>query len=669
MSKFKKICVADFETSVYEGQEKTEVWAAGLAQVGRSDEHVSIVNSIEEFFGLLYRGNIDIICYFHNLKFDGSYILNYFFKYKFKNAWTEGEGFKKDKDLKNKEFTYLISDMGLFYAITLKLGNKLIKFYDSYKILPFSLEEIGKSFNLKHHKSSMEYKGERHAGGIITKDEEEYLKNDVLVLKDAIELIMDKGYTKMTIGSNAMKYYKDLFNRKEYNTLFPDITKVYLKNDKISFCPDGASTDMDTFVRKSYYGAWCYCNPKYQCQRIVGGEIFDVNSLYSSEMHSVSGNCYPVGLPQQYIKVKNNKIPAAYDAAYKNKTGYYFVHLKMRFKIKKNKLPFLHIKGNKYYDSTKNLETSDYQLKDGSFSRYVVSPKNELLDSVHEFTFTCTDWIRIKEFYNIYDLEIIDCVFFDAKVGIFDDYINYWYEIKSHATGAERQFAKLFLNNLYGKFATSNNSSYKVAEYIDGKLHFKTIVEFNKKVSYIAIGSAITSYARDLTIRKAQENYKYFCYADTDSLHLACDISKVKGLEIHSSNLRCWKNEGTFDEAFYTRQKTYIEHIIGENGVLFKDMENPKKTYYKITCAGMGQRSKDLFIMSLTGEVMEKYQKSDYKLNKEELDFINQKRKITDFVAGLVVPSKLQAIQYIGGMLLVETDFEMNEKVKYLFKN
>ena len=118
--------------------------------------------------------------------------------------------------------------------------------------------------------------------------------------------------------------------------------------------------------------------------------------------------------------------------------------------------------------------------------------------------------------------------------------------------------------------ASSPNSSFKIAFLgEDNTLHFKTIEEYHKKPGYIPIGSAITSYARDFTIRAAQKNYygpdkDGFIYADTDSLHINLPIEKIKGVKLSDTEFCHWKLECTWDEAIYVRQKTYIEKIDGE---------------------------------------------------------------------------------------------------------
>lgn len=165
--------------------------------------------------------------------------------------------------------------------------------------------------------------------------------------------------------------------------------------------------------------------------------------------------------------------------------------------------------------------------------------------------------------------------------------------------GALRTLAKLFLNNLYGKMASSTNSSYKMPFVKDdGSVGMFDVEEHEKKPGYIPVGSAITSYARNFTIRAAQMNYHGvdkpgFIYADTDSIH--CDIPKeeIKGIKVHDSNFCCWKLESCWDKAWFTRQKTYIEHIVEEDG---EEVEHP---YYNIKCAGMPHSCKNLLLYLL----------------------------------------------------------------------
>ena len=194
-----------------------------------------------------------------------------------------------------------------------------------------------------------------------------------------------------------------------------------------------------------------------------------------------------------------------------------------------------------------------------------------------------------RETYNAYDLEVLDYVWFYARPAMFDVYINKYAEMKKTSKGFCRTLAKLFLNNLYGKFAMSDDSSWK-EPYLgeDGIVHFKLHEEHEKKVGYIAVGSAITSYARNFTIRHAMANYDRFCYADTDSIHLQ-GIEPAEMVKVDPVEFCCWKNESDFDFAYFERQKTYAEHVVAEDG-------EPCEPYLNLKASGMTKQAKQAFI-------------------------------------------------------------------------
>ena len=101
----------------------------------------------------------------------------------------------------NNTFTYSISSMGLWYKIVIKHRDKSIERRDSLKLLPFTVERIGKSFKTKHQKLEMEYTGLRYAGCEIAPEEKKYIANDVLVVEEALDIMFKEGHKKLTIGS------------------------------------------------------------------------------------------------------------------------------------------------------------------------------------------------------------------------------------------------------------------------------------------------------------------------------------------------------------------------------------------------------------------------------------------------------------------------------------
>lgn len=652
--------MCDFETTVYKGQQSTEVWASASSELF-TDDTVQIFHSIQEQLDYFIDLKCNIVAYYHNLKFDGSFWLSYLlidkhYKQAYrKNGVNENNvEWLQEKNMENNTFKYSISDKGQWYSIIIKVKNHFIEIRDSLKLLPFSVKRIGDSFKTKHRKLEMEYTGFRYAGCNITDEEKKYIANDVLVVKEALEILFNEGHDKLTIGSCCLSEYKNickhsLKNELEYNEMFPDIYDIPL--DKNIYKYDNAGE----WVRKSYKGGWCYLVKGKENKIYHNGTTADVNSLYPSMMSSESGNPYPIGKPTFWV---GNYIP---DEALED-NRYYFIRIKTRFYIKKDKLPFIQIKDNLLYKGTESLESSDvYDKTTNQYYTHYRDLNGDLIDTRVELTLTMTDFILIKEHYELVDFEILDGCWFYTQIGIFDEYIEKYKHQKQISKGAKRELAKLFLNNLYGKMASSKDSSFKLA-YVkeDKSIGFLPVSENNKKAGYIPVGSAITSYARNFTIRAAQKNYHGvsnpgFIYADTDSIHCDLPPEQIIGIKVHPKDFCCWKLESCWDKAIFTRQKTYIEHIIAE------DLEPIEKPYNNIKCAGMPQKCKDLFNLSMQGTA--RY--NDNWTDEERSFLFNEnrepiKRDFSDFKIGLSVPDKLRPKRIIGGILLVETTYQMH---------
>lgn len=649
--------VGDFETTVFKGQKTTQVWASALVPMG--SEEVKIFGSIDDTFRYLCSLKSDILIYYHNLKFDGSFWLDFFLK---KLEWEQALNFYalekgeykwvKTKWMESKTFKYAISDTGNWYNFIIKVGKHSIELRDSLKLLPFSVEKIGKSFQTKHKKLDMKYEGLRYPGCTITEKEKEYISNDVLVIKEALEIMYEQGHTKMTIGSCCMSEFKKSLESNttfDYKELFPDLYEIAIDYEKYG------SHNADEFIRKSYKGGWSYLVSGKGLRLLMTGFTADVNSLYPSVMHSSSGNYYPVGSPYFW----EGEIP---EEALKP-GRYYFVRIRTYFDLKEAKLPFIQIKNSLSYKGNENLTTSDVWLdREEKYVRNWVDEDGTEHTTKRELTLTCTDFELVKEHYVLSNLEILGGCWFYAEKGIFDDYIDKYAEIKMTSKGAVRELAKLFLNNLYGKLAASKVSSFKVA-YIkpDGQIGFRTQHEEEKLPGYIAAGSAVTSYARNFTIRAAQKNYygpdkPGFVYADTDSIHCDLDPSEVKGIVVHPTNFNCWKLESYWDFGWFVRQKTYVEHVTHEDG-------EPVEAYYNMKCAGLPKNCKNLFIASIQKDLGGV---SIDDLSEEERDFLFHKdgswkeRSLQDFRVGIVIPGKLKATRIDGGVLLVPGPYQMH---------
>ena len=640
-----RIFVGDFETTVFEGQTSTEVWASACVELFSED--VKIFHSLDETFQDLINYKENVLIYYHNLKFDGSFLLDYLMRFlELKQAKTELNNqveWNKDYYMLNNTFKYVISDRGQWYSITIKINNKFIVIQDSLKLLPFSVKKIGNSFKTKHKKLDMEYTGFRYAGCEITNEEKKYIKNDVLVVKEALEILYQQDHTKITIGACCLSEFKSKYTKEDYEELFPDLYSIEIPQEVYG------SNNVGDYVRKSYKGGWCHLVRGKEKKQYFNGTTADVNSLYPSMMSSESGNFFPVYKPKFW---KGNYIP---EFCY-NTDVYYFIRIKTRFYVKENYLPFIQIKNTFMYLGNESLETSDVFVKgENKYYKYVKDENGNILPCDVTLTLTQTDYELFREHYNVEDFEILDGCYFRAEIGLFDEYIEKYKKIKMNSKGAERELAKLFLNNLYGKMATSKSADFKTAYLDNNIIKFHTNKGQRKNAGYIPIGSAITSYARNFTIRAAQKNYygkdkRGFIYADTDSIHCDLQPNEIKGIKIHDSAFCCWKLESCWDFAFFTRQKTYIEHVVAE------DLKNIDEPRYEIKCAGMPPKCKELFLKALTQD-----KTGTEKYTKLEKEFISKPLKLENFDVGLNIPTgKLLPKRIIGGLILVDSPYVMH---------
>lgn len=605
------IYACDFETTVEDDtrtQTESYVWSAAYAQL--YEDNQNIYHNIEDFFDWVFSTPDKSIFYFHNLKFDGFFILHYLLQ----NGFTFTH--VKTNDMENDTFDCVISGDGRFYLITIKKHGFLYFIRDSLKLLPFRLEQIGKAFNTAHKKLSMNYKGEHYPNCKISAEESAYIINDVLCLKEALEIMLDKGMKKLTIGANCMKFYREQ-TRKEFDfkKFFRDLKNFNLHSEQYGY------ENADQYIRKSYRGGWCYLKPEYANKWIrTNGKTFDVNSLYPSVMHSISGNFYPVGEPVFFKK----RIPK--EAKEGNRI--YFVRVKFIGHLKKNHLPVIQVKDNLLYRPTEWISTTDI-YSDGNYYRYYYDTEGIRRKAALTLTLTKPDYELLIAHYDIEYLEVIDGCYFDSAIGLFDTYINYWFKVKTESKDkVSRTVAKLMLNNLYGKFATNDDSSYMLPELDENEIVTLSLVEeYKKDTINIAVGAMVTAYARYFTITHAQANYDKFIYADTDSLHCIDDGTIYNDIVEDDKALLTWKNETSWTSAKFIRQKTYCEFVRKEDSIKVKP-------HWLIKCAGMTDACKRRLLST---------------------------RPITDFNYGLTVAGKLRPKRVKGGVVLVEDEFTLKQ--------
>ena len=266
--------VADFETTTVE---PTKIWAVGMCEIENIDNFVHF-NNISEYINYCTKLKNPII-YFHNLKFDGEFIIYYLLKNNYKWVQTRNE-------MQDNTFTTLISDLGVFYSIEICLKKdvkghrtKKIIFYDSLKLVNMPVHVIAKKFKLPILKGDIDY-GRHNTECETSETELNYLKNDCQIVAMALKRLFELNLNKMTIGSSALADYKKDLTKNEFNIYFPQL-----------------DLQTDSEIRASYKGGYTYCNPEKAGKDVGEGFVLDVNSLYPYVM---SCKPLPFGAPLKF---------------------------------------------------------------------------------------------------------------------------------------------------------------------------------------------------------------------------------------------------------------------------------------------------------------------------------------------------------------------------------
>lgn len=310
---------ADFETTT--DPDDCRVWLWCAIDIDNTDRRF-YGTDIQSFFKWLPQKGLTEI-YFHNLKFDGQFLLWYLL---------HETDFPYDESGAEHTFHTLIGDSGIFYMIEMILSkhNKhvdKIKFLDSYKKLPFTVKKISKDFGIEETKGEIDYTKPRPVGYAPDDNEIEYVTNDVLIVCKALKQQFDQELTKMTISSDGLNFAKGQIGKKRWNELFP-VLDVAIDDD----------------IRRSYKGGAVQVHPEREGKTVYNGASFDVNSMY----------------PWAMLQPMPCGVPIFYEGRYKHDPDYplYIQHILCEFKIKPGYIPTIQIKNNLSYQQNKYLTES-----------------------------------------------------------------------------------------------------------------------------------------------------------------------------------------------------------------------------------------------------------------------------------------------------------------------
>lgn len=420
-----------------------------------SDANItSTGTSIEEFFTdirKLYGKTI----YFHNLKFDGEFILYY--------LNTHGYDYYENLVDTTRGYSTLIGEMGEFYGIDIKFTkNKIVHIHDSLKLLPFKVAKIAKDFNLPYLKGEIDYDVYEVNDKTI-----DYVCRDVKIVALALKQIKDEGMTKRTTASCAYNAYLSMRTVEYMSYNFPVLPDDFLDE-----------------WRNAYRGGRSQVHPYYKNKILKNVKRYDINSMYPSIMRN---EYLPYGNP---ILIHE-----------RNSAKFELYHIQVEFTLKKNHLPTLLKKGHLYAgEDTYYIET------DGVEDIWISSIDYELLVKHYDITyvkflvmfgFRCSKTMFADYVDKWYAKKSVDT---GAKKAVDKFMLNCLY---GKFGSKHKGYHKIpYIDEITGI------TKYKKSE-VEPMTHYYLPLA-------IAITSYAHKYIDDAIIATG---YKNFVYCDTDSVH------------------------------------------------------------------------------------------------------------------------------------------------------
>lgn len=384
------------------------------------------------------------------------------------------------------------------------------------------------------------------------------------------------GSIPVTAASAAFKDFKKSLKKGAYDKVFPRLT-----------------VDEDDFARRAYYGGCVMYKaqiPEYntatdvsvmeQMRRLAHGDgsgyVLDKTSMYPTYMRNYP---LPVGKPSkgninyfwdhinrmedidfcvEYWSAQMGRDVTPDEADALERREYYFVKANIKANIHNDTVPCIKWPRAKAFDSCNyviNMAYSDC------------------------FYLTETDFINMRDKYDIEECEIMETMRYETQVGVFAKYIDKWFTVKHDAKNkCERKLAKLMINGLSGKLAQYYNDTYYIpfvktstgcVEYFDIENEGESEVnedgvELSRNDKYVPAAAAITAYGRAEISTIATDNYDILYGGDTDSIFVS---GTPKGVDV-GDELGQYKVEHEFDCSLFVGKKTYIIHDINDGWVI-----------------------------------------------------------------------------------------------------
>lgn len=522
------VYAADFECAT---QGQADAYLLGIVEIYDESSFcfdTDIQGFVDRLINLPHRS----VIYFHNLKYDYSYIYPECVRREMRLDETITGRERKIRKVRiftsDKRYVELRDSSPLFAPSTIALKKVMASWCKDHTV-----------------KESVDFYATRPEK--VSKQFFDYFREDVLGLAEALRnrfSLFPEQKTKLTTSSECKDMAKRIINahfnhNKNFfdNVAFPSLT-----------------LDEDADLRRYYRGGFVWVNPLYKGLIVDNVKVFDVNSMYPSIMEQ---EALPYGKPRKFEgKPKYNpKMPL------------YVVTIIVKWAELKEGAPAF---------------ISNGRCNSFGSTEYVRFISND--DKLKERTLFLTNK-EYEYFCDYYDYEIESFEggwYFKARKDLFIPYIEKFRDIKETNTGAMREFAKLALNSPSGKWG--QNPEIVEWESVIGADGCQKFVAKPKegvgRPFYLPTSIFITSYARMRLVKQIIDCGIENClYTDTDSLHVI-NVGEEK-FKVHKTRFGYWDHEKTCEKARYLRQKRYGQVI---DGVFHSTVAGIPERYLKQVC-------------------------------------------------------------------------------------
>lgn len=538
---------SDFETNIPKDG-KVNVWLWSIVRA--SDLTYICGESIEEWYNEIMKLT-GIVC-FHNLKFDGQFIMDYLIR---------------NNIPFDREHTIIDAEMHIPYRIALKED---LFIQDTMRVHNGKLEKVAESYGIDGKSKPADFT-KYHEYGSATDEEIEYVIQDSRIVAQILKMDCETndGYIPLTAAGYAKRQFVNYLKKSglvKTNGLGKGMGDKAddILNQLFPYAPENPhNTDWQDLSRCSYMGGLCLVKSGKESE--VNGKtyVYDVNSAYPFQMAS------------KYLPVGKGMQTTEYDP---DKFGIYWVTCE--FDHDDKSCPIIHQSRMFIPHVPPSITAIEPMFDLYGQSDYIGKFFGDLVLTSIEIEY-------LKEYA---DLDILDLKIgytFETRNDIFGPYIREIYEHRQDIKEIDlvlSEFLKVMMNALYGKFGSAEKFGIEY-EIDDNNLYHERVVkdEVDTPWCYVPVATAITGYERVYIAEIISKNWDGFLYTDTDSIHLS-KPHKDGSMRIDQRELGALKCESISEFSKYLRPKCYVH----ENETEYDNKGNVKKVKpISVKCGGM----------------------------------------------------------------------------------